>query len=163
MVWDNLHTDCILKKMFKNWTSNSPVSIAAKELTFLFNILSQRICWIEFLLYSNYFAGNNLEKGLRNIGRQDIVVQCIKNVEVVTDDLEVAVAKVQLDQSGFDTLRDELSPSLDNSIKQDTSAEYDYPVCKSNSNVSVEHNLGGSIDNENNVAVKINNANNQMV
>ncbi|XP_072156429.1 uncharacterized protein [Bemisia tabaci] len=116
--------------------------------------------WIK--IAGNRATGNNLEKGLRNIGRQDIVVQCIKNVEVVTDDLEVAVAKVQLDQSGFDTLRDELSPSLDNSIKQDTSAEYDYPVCKSNSNVSVEHNLGGSIDNENNVAVKINNANNQM-
>ena len=42
-------------------------------------------------------AGNSLEKALRSIGREDIVDQCIFNVELVTDDLEKAAAKMQLD------------------------------------------------------------------
>lgn len=59
--------------------------------------------------------GNSLEKALRKIGRDDIVNQCIFNVELVTDDLEKAVAKTQLDQTGFDSLRDELGVSRGNS------------------------------------------------
>jgi len=45
----------------------------------------------------NKVTGNTLEKALRKIGREDIVNQCIFNVELVTDDLEKAVAKVQLE------------------------------------------------------------------
>lgn len=45
-------------------------------------------------------TGNNLEKGLRRINREDIVNKCMFNVELVTDDVEKAVAKVHLDQSG---------------------------------------------------------------
>lgn len=41
--------------------------------------------------------------------------QCIFNVELVTDDLEKAVAKTQLDQTGFESLRDELGVSRGNS------------------------------------------------
>ena len=38
-----------------------------------------------------------MEKALRSIGREDIVDQCIFNVELVTDDLEKAAAKMQLE------------------------------------------------------------------
>lgn len=42
--------------------------------------------------------------------------KCVCNVELVTDDMEKALAKVRLDQSGFDVLKDELGPSRDASL-----------------------------------------------
>ncbi|XP_021936517.1 ankyrin-3-like isoform X3 [Zootermopsis nevadensis] len=66
----------------------------------------------------NKATGNTLEKGLRKIDREDIVNQCVFNVELVTDDMEKAVAKVQLDQSGFDALREELGPSRDATLRR---------------------------------------------
>ncbi|XP_055948778.1 ankyrin-1-like isoform X13 [Argiope bruennichi] len=66
-------------------------------------------------------TGNLLEKGLRKINREDIVNQCMFNVELVTDDVEKAVAKVHLDQSGFDTFKEELGSSRDASLRRDAS------------------------------------------
>lgn len=65
------------------------------------------------------FSGNKLEQALNKIGRQDIVSKCICNVELVTDDMEQALAKIHLDQSGFETLKDELGPSRDTSLRRD--------------------------------------------
>jgi len=59
-----------------------------------------------------------LEKALRKIDREDIVNHCVFNIELVTDDMEKAVAKVQLDQSGFDALREELGPSRDATLRR---------------------------------------------
>lgn len=42
---------------------------------------------------------------------------CVFNIELVTDDMEKAVAKVELDQSGFDALREELGPSRDATLR----------------------------------------------
>lgn len=67
-----------------------------------------------------------MEKGLRSINREDIVNQCIYNVELVTDDVERAVAKVHLDQSGFDTLKEELGPSRDTSLNRNTTLDQSY-------------------------------------
>jgi len=58
-----------------------------------------------------------LEKALRAIDREDIVNHCVFNIELVTDDMEKAVAKVELDQSGFDALREELGPSRDATLR----------------------------------------------
>lgn len=44
--------------------------------------------------------------------------KCIFNVELVTDDMEKALAKVRLDQSGFDILKEELGPSRDTSLQR---------------------------------------------
>lgn len=63
--------------------------------------------------------GNELEKALNKIGREDIVKKCIFNVELVTDDMEKAVARVRLDQPGFDSLKEELGPSRDQSLRRD--------------------------------------------
>ncbi|XP_022667541.1 ankyrin-2-like isoform X4 [Varroa destructor] len=41
-------------------------------------------------------TGNALEKALQNIGREDIVQKCMSNTEVVTDEVERALAKVHL-------------------------------------------------------------------
>lgn len=41
-------------------------------------------------------TGNALEKALQNIGREDIVRKCMSNTEVVTDEVERALAKVHL-------------------------------------------------------------------
>ncbi|GIY25345.1 hypothetical protein CDAR_60953 [Caerostris darwini] len=71
-------------------------------------------------------TGNLLEKGLRKINREDIVNQCMFNVELVTDDVEKAVAKVHLDQSGFDTFKEELGSSRDASLRRDTSLNGTY-------------------------------------
>uniref|UniRef100_A0A0A9Y3T9 Ankyrin-2 n=2 Tax=Lygus hesperus TaxID=30085 RepID=A0A0A9Y3T9_LYGHE len=53
-------------------------------------------------------TGNKLEKALRDIGREDVIKKCVRDVHVVTDDLEKAYASVTLDQSGFDALTSEL-------------------------------------------------------
>lgn len=45
--------------------------------------------------------------------------KCIFNVELVTDDVEKAVARVRLDQPGFDALKEELGPSRDSSLRRD--------------------------------------------
>ncbi|XP_067008853.2 ankyrin-3 isoform X1 [Anabrus simplex] len=74
----------------------------------------------------NKATGNVLEKSLRKIGRDDIVNQCIFNLELVTDDMERALAKVRLDQSGFDNLREELGPSRDATLKRNTSLDITY-------------------------------------
>ncbi|PSN43662.1 Ankyrin-3 [Blattella germanica] len=71
----------------------------------------------------NKATGNTLEKALRKIDREDIVNQCVFNVELVTDDMEKAVAKVQLDQSGFDALREELGPSRDATLRRNMSLD----------------------------------------
>ncbi|XP_055922516.1 ankyrin-3 isoform X2 [Eupeodes corollae] len=64
--------------------------------------------------------GNTLEQALHKINRSDIVEKCIFNLELVTDYMEKAVAKMQLDQSGFDSLSDDLlgTASCDTSLVQ---------------------------------------------
>ena len=61
-----------------------------------------------------------------NLFLQDIVQKCIYNVELVTDAMERAVAKVQLDQSGFDNLKEELGPSRDTSMRRNVSLDASY-------------------------------------
>lgn len=68
---------------------------------------------------ANKATGNKLEQALNKIGRGDVVEKCICNVELVTDDMEKALAKVRLDQSGFNSLKDELGPSRDASLRRD--------------------------------------------
>ncbi|XP_030749087.1 ankyrin-3-like isoform X3 [Sitophilus oryzae] len=75
---------------------------------------------------ANKATGNQLELALNKIGRQDIVDKCICNVELVTDDMEKALAKIHLDQSGFDYLKDELGPSRDTSLRRDTHLDRSY-------------------------------------
>ncbi|CAG9763507.1 unnamed protein product [Ceutorhynchus assimilis] len=75
---------------------------------------------------ANKATGNQLERALNKIGRQDIVDKCICNVEMVTDDMEKALAKIHLDQSGFDYLKDELGPSRDTSLRRDTHLDRSY-------------------------------------
>lgn len=74
---------------------------------------------------ANKATGNKLEQALNKIGRSDIVQKCICNVELVTDDMEKALAKVRLDQSGFDSLKDELGPSRDASLRRDGTVNAD--------------------------------------
>lgn len=75
--------------------------------------------WLQ--TFGQQATGNSLEKALRAIHREDIVNQCIHNIEIVTDDMEKAVAKVHLDQSGFDSLKEELGPSRDGSLGRNVS------------------------------------------
>lgn len=57
-------------------------------------------------------TGNTLELALHKIGRTDIVNSCIFNLELVTDDVERAMAKIQLNQSdGLDELQKDLDDS----------------------------------------------------
>ena len=64
--------------------------------------------WILFINYFNLIIGNKLEKALREIGREDVIERCVRDVEVVTDDVEKAVANITLDQSGVDNLNSEI-------------------------------------------------------
>lgn len=84
----------------------------------------------------NQATGNNLKKALRSINREDIINQCIYNVELVTDDVERAVAKVHLDQSGFDTLKEELGPSSrDTSLHRNAKLDQSFDPNKTTSSV----------------------------
>ena len=57
--------------------------------------------------------GNELERALRKIGREDVIRKCMYNIEEVTDEVERAVAKVHIDQAGkWYNLVSELFPSL---------------------------------------------------
>ena len=49
-------------------------------------------CWL--------VVGNELERALRKIGREDVIRKCMYNIEEVTDEVERAVAKVHIDQAG---------------------------------------------------------------
>lgn len=71
-------------------------------------------------------TGNNLEQALHRIKRSDIVDKCIFNLELVTDEMEKAVAKMQLDQSGFDNLKEELGPSRNTSLNRNTTLDTNY-------------------------------------
>ncbi|GFS40820.1 ankyrin-3, partial [Trichonephila inaurata madagascariensis] len=71
-------------------------------------------------------TGNELEKGLRKINREDIIKNCMFNVELVTDDVEKAVAKVHLDQSGFDVFKEELGSSREASMRRGASLDISY-------------------------------------
>merc|ERR1719187_1302731 len=82
--------------------------------------------WMQTSGTNKSITGNALEKGLRKINREDIVTQCIFNVELVTDDIERAMAKAHLDQSGFDAFRDELGPSRDATFIRDVSMDVSY-------------------------------------
>ena len=42
-------------------------------------------------------TGNDLERGLKRIGREDVTRTCMTNVEVVTDQYERQMARQQLD------------------------------------------------------------------
>ncbi|XP_049780926.1 ankyrin-3-like isoform X1 [Schistocerca cancellata] len=67
----------------------------------------------------NKATANTLEKALRKIGRDDIIQQCIFNV----DEMDEAVEKVRQDQSGFDLLKEELGPSRNASLHRDTAVD----------------------------------------
>ena len=45
-------------------------------------------------------SGNELERALKKIGREDVIVKCMYNIEEVTDAVEKAAAKTELDQPG---------------------------------------------------------------
>lgn len=94
----------------------SDISIIQSE--YPSNVQRQAMVMLRLWLqtFGQQATGNSLEKALRAIDREDIVNQCIHNIEIVTDDMEKAVAKVHLDQSGFDSLKEELGPSRDGSL-----------------------------------------------
>lgn len=75
-------------------------------------------------------TGNTLEQALHRIKRSDIVDKCIFNLELVTDEMEKAVAKIQLDQSGFDNLKEELGPSRDTSLRRNQVIDQNYCIEK---------------------------------
>lgn len=79
--------------------------------------------YLFFFFFFRSFVGNTLEKALNKIGRDDIVKKCIFNVELITDDVEKAVARVRLDQPGFDSLKEELGPSRDTSLRRDATMD----------------------------------------
>nr|CAD7195409.1 unnamed protein product [Timema douglasi] len=66
----------------------------------------------------NKATGNALETALRKVGREDIVQQCIFNVDEID--------RTHLDQSGFDSLKEELGPSRDTSLRRDVSLDITY-------------------------------------
>lgn len=73
---------------------------------------------MDLLQCFSVYLGDTLEQALRRIGREDIIPQCLN-----VDALDHAVAKVTRDQAGFDSLKDELGPSRDASLRRDISLD----------------------------------------
>jgi len=71
-------------------------------------------------------TGNNLEKALKKIKREDVVQKCMYNIMTVTDTTEREAAKLQLDQSGFDAFKEELGPSRDSTLPKGTKIDGSY-------------------------------------
>ncbi|KAF5294455.1 hypothetical protein FQR65_LT01581 [Abscondita terminalis] len=95
---------------------------------------------------ANKATGNQLEQALNKIGRSDIVTKCICNVELVTDDMERALARLHLDQSGFETFKDELGPSRDNSLHR--GATINKKLAISEDEYDISQKSGGLTDND---------------
>nr|XP_022319715.1 ankyrin-2-like isoform X12 [Crassostrea virginica] len=70
-------------------------------------------------------TGNELERALRSIKREDVVQKCMYNVECITDEVELAAAKVAMDQSGFDTFAEEIGATQD-SMKRNMSLDVQF-------------------------------------
>ncbi|XP_062581021.1 ankyrin-2-like isoform X7 [Saccostrea cucullata] len=82
-------------------------------------------------------TGNELEKALRSINREDVVQKCMYNVEMVQDEVELAAAKVAMDQSGFDTFEKEIGVGAHDSLKRNMSLDVQFDE-KSVQKLSVE-------------------------
>ena len=63
-------------------------------------LLMDRCLHIELCINDLSLLGNNLEKALKKIKREDVVQKCMYNIMTVTDTSEREAAKLQLDQSG---------------------------------------------------------------
>ncbi|XP_052685794.1 ankyrin-2-like isoform X37 [Crassostrea angulata] len=70
-------------------------------------------------------TGNELERALKSIKREDVVQKCMYNVEVIQDQVEMAAAKVAMDQSGFDTFAEEIGATQD-SMKRNMSLDVQF-------------------------------------
>ncbi|XP_056019544.1 uncharacterized protein LOC125671322 isoform X7 [Ostrea edulis] len=70
-------------------------------------------------------TGNELERALRSIKREDVVQKCMYNVETIQDEVELAAAKVAMDQSGFDTFAEEIGVPQD-SMKRNMSLDVQF-------------------------------------
>ena len=64
-------------------------------------------------------SGNELENGLRQVGREDVIKKAMYNVEVVEDELEAAAARAAMDQSGLF-----LHPSFLTYLTQNNQSDY---------------------------------------
>ncbi|KAK7506475.1 hypothetical protein BaRGS_00002587, partial [Batillaria attramentaria] len=70
-------------------------------------------------------TGNALESALQKINREDVVKKCMYNTELVDDEVEAAAARVAMDQSGFDTFKEEVGITKD-SMKRGMSLDVQY-------------------------------------
>lgn len=62
---------------------------------------------------------------MKSIKREDVVQKCMYNVEVIQDQVEMAAAKVAMDQSGFDTFAEEIGATQD-SMKRNMSLDVQF-------------------------------------
>ncbi|CAI9722049.1 titin isoform X43 [Octopus vulgaris] len=71
-------------------------------------------------------SGNALEKALIRISREDVVKKCMYDVVTVEDEVDMAAGRVAMDQSGFDTFKEEVGISRDSSMKRGISLDVSY-------------------------------------
>uniref|UniRef100_A0A0L8HC00 Titin n=1 Tax=Octopus bimaculoides TaxID=37653 RepID=A0A0L8HC00_OCTBM len=71
-------------------------------------------------------SGNALEKALIRINREDVVKKCMYDVVTVEDEVDMAAGRVAMDQSGFDTFKEEVGISRDSSMKRGISLDVSY-------------------------------------
>ncbi|CAG5123842.1 unnamed protein product, partial [Candidula unifasciata] len=70
-------------------------------------------------------TGTQLESALRRINRDDVVRKCLHHVVREDDEVEAAAARAAMDQSGFDTFKEEVGITKD-SLKRGMSLDVQY-------------------------------------
>ncbi|GFR85163.1 ankyrin-3, partial [Elysia marginata] len=71
-------------------------------------------------------TGNELESALRRINRDDVIRKSMQNVGRVDDPVEAAAAKAAMDQSGFDTFKEEVGVTSKDSMKRGMSLDVQF-------------------------------------
>ncbi|XP_076460003.1 uncharacterized protein LOC143293050 isoform X8 [Babylonia areolata] len=122
-VADNVQGDWVILAQQLGITMSEINRIKTDYSTLADQALAMLQLWVE--KNRDKATGNALETALQKINREDVVKKCMYNTEVVNDEMEAAAARVAMDQSGFDTFKEEVGITKD-SMKRGMSLDVQY-------------------------------------
>ncbi|XP_076454790.1 uncharacterized protein LOC143289416 isoform X40 [Babylonia areolata] len=122
-VADNVQGDWVILAQQLGITMSEINRIKTEYTTLADQALAMLQLWVQ--KNQEKATGNALENALQRINREDVVKKCMYNTEVVDDEVEAAAARVAMDQSGFDTFKEEVGITKD-SMKRGLSLDVQY-------------------------------------
>ncbi|KAL8614687.1 hypothetical protein ACOMHN_046574 [Nucella lapillus] len=122
-VADSVQGDWVMLAQQLGVTMSDINRIKTDNSTLADQALAMLQLWVE--KQGEKATGNALESALQKINREDVVKKCMYNTAVVNDEVEAAAARVAMDQSGFDTFKEEVGITKD-SMKRGMSLDVQY-------------------------------------